>query len=134
MDRTGTRWHHVWPEARTRKFRQAAFAYLHVAILLEAGAYAMLRTGALTDRFGPPVMYLLLGGGLAALIVWSLYSLQNVWITRLVWAVHSLRLPSLISGAFFAGEAARFVSSMYLTASVVVVINLWMLARAGWDL
>lgn len=132
---TSTRWRQAWPEARTRKFRQAAFAYLHVAILLEAAAYVMLRTpGAFTDRFGPPVMYLLLGGGLAALIVWSLYSLQNVWITRLVWAVHSLRLPSLISGAFFAGESARFVPSMYLTAIVVVVMNLWMLARAGWDL
>ncbi|MEE8134944.1 MAG: hypothetical protein V3T56_07795, partial [Gemmatimonadales bacterium] len=112
---TSTRWRHAWPEARTRKFRQAAFAYLHVAILLEATAYVMLRTGAFTDRFGPPVMYLLLGGGFAGLIVWSLYSLQNVWITRLVWAVHSLRLPSLISGAFFAGEAARFGPSMYLT-------------------
>ena len=94
----------------------------------------MVRTGALTDRFGPPVMYLFLGGGAAALIVWSLYALQNVWITRLVWAVHSLRLPSLINGAFFAGEAARFVPSMYLTGIVMVVVNLWMLARAGWDL
>jgi hypothetical protein len=25
-------------------------------------------------------------------------------------------------------------SAFYLTALVVVVINLWMLARAGWDL
>ncbi len=134
MNRTGTRWRHAWPAARASKFRQAAFTYLHVAILLEAGAYVMLRTGALTDRFGPPVMYLFLGGGAAALIVWSLYALQNVWITRLVWAVQSLRLPSLINGAFFAGEAARFVPSMYLTGIVMVVVNLWMLARAGWDL
>jgi hypothetical protein len=127
-------WKHNWPEARERKFRQAAFSYLHVAILLEAGGYAMWRIGALTDRFGPPVTYLLVGAGLATLIVWSLYSLQNVWITRLVWAVHSIRLPSLIHGAFLAGGTALFVPSLYLTAIVVVVANLWMLARAGWDL
>jgi hypothetical protein len=127
-------WKQAWPEARERKFKQAAFAYLHVAVLLEAGAYAMLRAGALTDRFGPPEMYLVFGGSLAALIVWSLYVLQNVWIARLVWVVHSFRLPSLITGAFLAGDAARFVPSLYLTAIVVVVINLWMLARAGWDL
>jgi hypothetical protein len=27
-----------WPEARARKFKQAAFVYLHVAILYEAAA------------------------------------------------------------------------------------------------
>lgn len=45
-----------------------------------------------------------------------------------------LRLPALINGAFFAGTEERVVPAFYLTAIVVVMINLWMLARAGWDL
>jgi hypothetical protein len=48
--------------------------------------------------------------------------------------VHGLRLPALIRGAFFADAGARMVPGFYVTAIVVVVVNLWMLARAGWDL
>ena len=59
---------------------------------------------------------------------------QRPWVARAVWLVHGLRLPALVNGAFFAGEAARVVPAFYLTALVVVVVNLWMLARAGWDL
>jgi Fe2+ transport system protein B len=51
-----------------------------------------------------------------------------------VWLVHGLRVPALVTGAFFPDETARFVPAFYLTALVVVMINLWMLARAGWDL
>jgi len=51
-----------------------------------------------------------------------------------LWLLHSLRLPALINGAFFAGAEERVVPAFYLTAIVVVMINLWMLARAGWDL
>jgi hypothetical protein len=40
----------------------------------------------------------------------------------------------LIGGAFFAAPERVTPSTFYLTALVVVVINLWMLARAGWDL
>jgi hypothetical protein len=51
-----------------------------------------------------------------------------------VWGLHGLRLPALIRGAFFADASAVTPPSFYLTAIVVVVLNLWMLARAGWDL
>jgi hypothetical protein len=40
----------------------------------------------------------------------------------------------LITGAFFATDARPTPPAFYLTAIVVVMINLWMLARAGWDL
>ena len=44
------------------------------------------------------------------------------------------RLP-LIGGAFFASPDTLTLSCVLPgTALVVVVINLWMLARAGWDL
>jgi len=44
------------------------------------------------------------------------------------------RLPWLIGGAFFPLADARLPPSFYLVALVVVMVNLWMLARAGWDL
>lgn len=122
-----------WPEPRARKFRQAAFVYLHVAILYESAVWVMMRSGMAPVRFGPPALWLVLGAvvgvGVAALLYWW----QNVWFARIVWLVHGGRLPWVINGAFFA-EAARLPPSFYLTALVVIVINLWMLARAGWDL
>ena len=64
----------------------------------------------------------------------GLYAWQNVWVARIIWALHGLRLPALIRGAFFVEAGARLPPTFYLTAIIVVVINLWMLARAGWDL
>jgi len=120
-------------DRRAAKFRQAAFVYLHVAILYEAAALAMMRRGMLPARFGPPWIWLLAGAAVAALVFIGLYRWQNVWFARAVWAIHGLRIPALVSGAFF-DETARMPSGFYVTALVVVVINLWMLARAGWDL
>ncbi len=45
-----------------------------------------------------------------------------------------MRLPALISSAFIATAESGLTRGFYITAIVVVVINLWMLARAGWDL
>lgn len=116
------------------KFRQAAFVYLHVALLYEAAAYAMLGGGLLPTRFGPPWIWLVLGAVVAGVIFVGLLRWQNAWFARGVWAIHALRLPALIKGAFFAGADARMPSGFYIMALVVVMINLWMLARAGWDL
>jgi hypothetical protein len=122
--------------SRDTKFRQAAFTYLHVAILYEASAYVMMRRGLLpTTRMGPGWLWLVLGAVVALAIFAGLYRWRSVWLARIVWAVHGLRLPSLINGAFFAGGDNRPVSSgFYVAAIVAVMINLWMLARAGWDL
>jgi hypothetical protein len=121
---------------RSTKFRQAAFVYLHVAILYETAAYVMWRRGQLpTMGLGPGWLWLLLGAAVGLAIAVGLYRWQNVWLARVVWAVHGLRLPALVEGAFFVEAGARAVPpSFYLTAIVVVLINLWMLARAGWDL
>ena len=120
--------------SRKTKFRQAAFVYLHVAILYEAGTYAMAGHGLLPDHYGPPWLWMVLGAVVAGLVFVGLLFWQNVWLARVVWAVHGLRLPALVNGAFLAGGDARVLPSLYLTALVVVMINLWMLARAGWDL
>jgi hypothetical protein len=122
-------------ERRALKFRQAAFVYLHVGILYEAAAYAMAENGVLpTGGMGPPWVWLVLGGAVALAVFWGLYRWQNVWFARAIWALHSLRLPALIAGAFLRGSDGQIATSFYLTAIVVVVINLGFLARAAWDL
>jgi hypothetical protein len=122
--------------ARDTKFRQAAFVYLHVAILYEAAAYAMWRRGLLpTTRVGPAWLWLIIGAVVAGAISVALYRWRSVWLARVVWALHGLRLPALIDGAFFSAAEPRVAPpGFYLTAILLVVINLWMLARAGWDL
>lgn len=120
---------------RDDKFRQAAFVYLHVVLLYEAAAYAMWRNGRMPTRFGPGWIWMLVGGAVGFGIFWALWRYRNPWIPRVVWLVHSLRLPALVSGAFFGtGDARGTPPAFYLTALVVVIVNLWMLARAGWDL
>ena len=119
---------------RDAKFRQAAFVYLHVAILYEAAAYVMWRRGLMPPQFGAPVLWLVAGAVVSLAVFAGLYRWQNVWFARVVWAVHGLRLPTLIHGAFFAGTTGFAIPSFYVTAIVVVMINLWMLARAAWDL
>jgi hypothetical protein len=121
-------------DGRQSKFRQAAFVYLHVAILYEAAAWVMLRQGMLPARIGPPAVWLVVGALFAGAVFAGLYFWQNRWVARGVWVLHGLRLPALINGAFFAGPTARLPSGFYIAAMVAVVINLWMLARAGWDL
>lgn len=120
---------------RELKFRQAAFVYLHVAILYESAAYAMWRAGRLPySRLGPPWLWLIVGGVVAGLVFVGLLRWQNVAFARAIWVLHGLRLPPLVHGAFFAGTDAVAPPAFYITAIVVVVVNLWMLARAAWDL
>jgi hypothetical protein len=122
-----------WPEGRVKKFRQAAFVYLHVTILYEMSALVMLQHDMIPDRFGPPALWLTLGGVVGLAVFAALYWWQNVWVARVIWFVHGLRLKALINSAFIAGEA-RLAPGFYVAAIFVVVINMWMLARAGWDL
>lgn len=120
--------------ARARKFRQAAFVYLHVAILYEASAYAMWRHGLLPVSRGPAWVWLILGALVAGAIFLGLLRWQNATFARVIWVIHGMRLPALISSAFIATAESGLTRGFYITAIVVVVINLWMLARAGWDL
>ena len=119
---------------RQRKFRQAAFVYLHVGLLYEFAVVAMGQAGLLPTERGPLGVWLVMGAAVVGLVFWGLWAWQNVWFARIVWGIHSLRLPALISGAFFPAADTALPEGFYLTALIVVLINLWMLARAGWDL
>ncbi|MEX0912019.1 MAG: hypothetical protein WD737_12905 [Gemmatimonadota bacterium] len=122
-------------KAEPRKFRQAAFVYLHVGLLYEFAVYAMWREGLIGDVPGHPALWFIVGAVVVAVVFWGLWYRQSRWFARVVWAIHGLRLPTLMNGAFFRppGEGV-LPQHFYLIAILVIVVNLWMLARAGWDL
>lgn len=117
---------------RDLKFRQAAFVYLHVGILYEAGVFVVWRNGLLPAGRGSVFVWLIIGALITALVFWGLAYWSNVWFARVIWGMHGARIPGLIDRAFF--ETGAIPPSFYLVALIVVIINLWMLARAAWDL
>jgi hypothetical protein len=119
---------------RDRKLRQAAFAYLHVGLLYEFAVFAIWREGLLPAGRGPIWVWLSIGAAIVAVIFWALWHKRSVWVARIVWAAHALRLPAVIRGAFFPAAGDAIPASFWTFALVVIVVNLWMLARAGWDL
>lgn len=119
---------------RSAKYRQAAFAYLHVGLLYEAAVWSMAGAGVLPAGRGPVGVWLAVGAVIVAFVFWGLWSWQNPWFARAIWALHALRLPFLIEGAFSPAAEPTLRPGFYVTALVVVVINLGFLARAGWDL
>ncbi|MGH7505678.1 MAG: hypothetical protein ACRELX_08495, partial [Longimicrobiales bacterium] len=82
----------------------------------------------------PAWVWLLMGAVITGVVFWLLWFRRSVWTARIIWVLHGLRLPALVGGAFFPVADTHFSPSFYLTALVVVVINLGFLARAGWDL
>lgn len=122
-------------EARERKFRQAAWVYLHVGILYEAAAYSMVKAGAMpTGGWGPPTAWLVAGALVALGVFWALLRWRNPWFARAIWVFWILRLPTLMEGAFFRGTDGEIATSLYAMGIVVAVINLGFLARAAWDI
>ncbi|MFW6039755.1 MAG: hypothetical protein ACOC9N_01615 [Gemmatimonadota bacterium] len=120
------------PPSRALKFRQAAIVYLHYAVLYEAGAWVLLERGLFPATRGPEWMWFAAGAVIAGLVVAALWRWQNVWFARVVWAVVALRLPTLLDGAFF-GSELDVPPALYAAAGLVVLVNLWALARAAWD-
>lgn len=118
---------------RARKFRQAAIAYLHYAVLYELGVYSLYAQGMFPPSRGDsPTGWLIIGATIAGVVVWGLWWWQNRWFARVVWAVMSLRLPALMAGAFL-GTATTVAPGFYLAGGIVVIAAMWMVARAAWD-
>lgn len=120
--------------ARVRKFRHAAFVYLHVGILYEAAVYVVWRSGGLPAERGPIWLWLLFGAAIVAVVFWGLWSWRNRWFARAVWALHALRVPWAVEGLILPVAELALPRSAYALALPVILINLVFLARAGWDL
>lgn len=120
------------PPSRALKFRQAAIVYLHYAVLYEAGAWLLQQRGLFPATRGPVGVWFGVGAAIAALVVLGLWWWQNPWFARVIWVLVALRLPTLLEGAFF-GSALGVPPALYAAAALVVLINLWALARAAWD-
>ncbi|MGQ0560590.1 MAG: hypothetical protein ACT443_01800 [Gemmatimonadota bacterium] len=116
------------------KFRQAAFGYLIVGILYESAVWVAWRNGLAHPARGPVWLWLLMGAAIVGLVFWALYSLQQRWVARLIFVLHALRVPTFLKGAFLATADTRLPASLYLFALVILLLNLWLMARAGWDL
>jgi hypothetical protein len=121
-------------QKRGRKFRQAAFVYLHVALLYEFVVLVLWREGLLPSTRGDGPVWLAVGAGITAFVFWGLWRWQHPRFAQAIWVLHALRLPALIRGAFFADVATVVPPGLYRMAIPIVLVNLWMLARAGWDL
>lgn len=121
-------------DPRARRFRQAAFVYLHVGLLYEFVIFVLWRQDLLPPGRGSGPVWLVIGAAITAIIFTGLWSWRNVWLARAVWALHALRLPALIGGAFFPRPDAVIPPGLWAMAIPIVLVNLWMLARAGWDL
>ena len=122
------------PAASAAKFRQAAFVYLFVAVLYESAVWVLHGAGEIPTGRGPVAVWLVLGALVAAAVFWALWFRHSAWVARIVMVLGAFRLPALIRGAFVESGEAGLDPRFYHTALVVVLINLWMLARAGWDL
>lgn len=118
--------------SRALKFRQAAIVYLHYAVLYEVGAWVLLQRDLFPATRGPTWVWFAAGVVIAALVIAGLWRWQNVWFARVIWALVALRLPTLLEGAFF-GSALELPPAFYAAAALVVLINMWALARAAWD-
>lgn len=117
-----------------QKYRQAAFVYLHVGLLYIFAVWVLNDAGLIPGERGPVWVWLAFGAAILGAVFWGLWSWQNAWFARVIWVLHALRMPALVAGAFFPATESPIPSSFYLTALVVVLINLGMLARAAWDL
>lgn len=120
------------PPGRALRFRQAAIAYLHYGILYLFGAWVLLERGLFPATRGPAWAWFVVGAAIGAVVIWGLWWWQSVWFARAVWLLVALRLPSLVESAFFGGELG-VPPGLALAAALVVLGNLWFLARAAWD-
>jgi len=119
--------------ARAAKFRQAAIVYLHYGILYLAGAWTLYERGLFPETRGPAWAWFAAGIAIAMVVVWGLWWWQSPWFARAIWLLVALRLPTLVEGAFLGGAIEGIPSTLYLAAAIVVLVNLWALARAAWD-
>lgn len=119
---------------RASKFRQAATFYLLVGVVYEGAVLVAWRSGfAPTDR-GPVALWLAIGALVLGAIIWGLWAWRNPWLPRVLLVFNAGRVIAVMAPAFVSGAGRGFTPAFYQLETVMLLINMWMLARAGWDL
>jgi hypothetical protein len=131
------------PSASTRKYRQAAAYYVLLAALYDGAVWQLQQHGLLgrATPGGPTWVYLVAGALIAAAVFYFLWFRENRWVARVVAVAGTVRLVALMDDAFLKVQTAPVDASayvisraFYIAAFVIVAINVWLMARAGWDL
>lgn len=127
----------------TLKYRQAAAYYVGLAILYDGAVWQFAQHGLLgrDTPGGPTWLYLVVGALIAAVVFYFLWFRENPWVARVVAVAGAVRLVAMIDEAFLRIHPAPVDGSPYaisrafwVAAFVIVAINVWLMARAGWDL
>ncbi|MEX0821130.1 MAG: hypothetical protein WD021_03205 [Rhodothermales bacterium] len=127
-------------KADTKKYRQAAAAYLIYGILYLFGALYMAQTGASERAMGPgSVWWFLLGGAMVValpVLIWKEYT----WLTRVLAVLVGVRVVGLgrllVRGEWDAVPmpwggtlSEAYGAAVFFVVSVCACV---LLARAGW--
>lgn len=127
----------------TLKHRQAAAYYLLLAILYDGAVWQMAQHGLLgrDTPGGPTWLYFVVGTLIAAAVFYFLWFRENRWVARVVAVAGAVRLVAMIDEAFLklhpapvGGSPYAISRAFWVAAFVIVAINVWLMARAGWDL
>lgn len=129
--------------ARTLKYRQAAAYYLWLAALYDGAVWQLQQHGVLgrATPGGPTWLYLVAGAIIAAVVFYFLWFRENRWVARVVAIASTVRLVAILDEAFLKlhpspvdGSPYAISRAFWIAAFVIVAINVWLMARAGWDL
>lgn len=108
--------------------------YLLMGVVYEGAVLIAWRNGfAPTDR-GPVGLWLVVGAVVLGAIVWGLWTWRNVWLPRVLLVFNAGRVIAVMGPAFVLEAERGFSPAFYQLETVMLLINMWMLARAGWDL
>lgn len=121
-------------DPRATKFRQAALFYALVGVLYEGAVFVAWRGGFAPTGRGPVWLWLGAGAVVLAVIVWGLWFWRNAWLARALWLLNAGRVIGVMAPAFVSEAEGGFAPAFYQLETVMLLINMWMLARAGWDL
>jgi hypothetical protein len=80
------------------------------------------------------LLWLVVGALVLGAIVWGLWVWKHPWVARVLLAFNAIRVVGVMGPAFVSGPERGLTPAFYQLETVLLLINMWMLARAGWDL
>lgn len=108
--------------------------YLLVGLIYEASVFVAWREGFAPTHRGPPWLFLFVLAPLVlGFIVWGLWSWRNRWLARVLFVFNGVRVIFVFGPGFVPALERNLSPAFYQLETVLLLANMWMLARAGWD-